>query len=93
MKGEPSALSFLLGTEGNSPASTQPGWKDKIELFKKEPQLHHDEDALVWWKSNADRFPTIAKLVGVFFVYLQPQSLQRESSPLLGTSSAARGVA
>ena len=26
--------------------------KDEVENFQKEPELHHDEDALVWWKGN-----------------------------------------
>ena len=54
-------LSFLLGA-----TSTQSAEEDKSEFdherFKKEPQLHHDENALVWWKRNEVRFPVTAKV-------------------------------
>ena len=43
-------MTFLLGIECDSP--TTPTWKDEVENFQKEPELHHDEDALVWWKGN-----------------------------------------
>ena len=38
-------------------ASTQSAGEDysakgEFERFKKEPQLHHDEHALEWWKNN-----------------------------------------
>ena len=57
---EETAMSFLLGTERDSDST--PSWKDEIEQFKREPQVHHDSDALDWWKINETRFPTLAKL-------------------------------
>ena len=36
--------------------------RGEFEHFKKEPQLHHDENALLWWKTNQERFPIIAKV-------------------------------
>ena len=60
-KKEETAMSFLLGTECYDSLST-PTWKDEIEQFQKEPQLHHDEDALLWWRTNEARFPTLGKL-------------------------------
>ena len=35
--------------------------------FRKEPQLDHDRDALLWWKNNESRFPIIAKLAKQLF--------------------------
>ena len=59
------AMTYLLGTECDD-SSTTPTWKDEIEKFQKEPQLHHDADALSWWKTNEERFPTVAKLARQF---------------------------
>ena len=53
------AMSFLLG-EDHSTQST--GWMAEYENFLKEPQTHHDDDALEWWSRNEKRFPVIAKL-------------------------------
>lgn len=56
-------MSFLLGTDGCQNHST---WEDKIEHFFKQTQLDPDADALVWWRANHERFPTIAKLARRF---------------------------
>ena len=56
-----SGMSFLLGAT-TSTQDKHPSWKDEFVLFVRVPQLHHDEDALVWWRVNEPRFPTIAKI-------------------------------
>jgi len=55
------AMSFLLGASTQS-AGEDYSAKGEFERFKKEPQLHHDEHALEWWKNNHERFPLIAKV-------------------------------
>ena len=55
------AMSFLLGASTQS-AGEDYSAKGEFERFKKEPQLHHDEHALEWWKKNHERFPLIAKV-------------------------------
>ena len=57
-KKEETAMSFLLGTEWYGSLSV-PTWKEEFEQFQKEPQLHHDEDALLWWRANEPWFPTL----------------------------------
>lgn len=56
------ALSFLLGATSTQSAEEDNSGKGEFERFKKEAQLHHDENALVWWKTNQERFPVIAKI-------------------------------
>ena len=50
-------MSFLLGSDCGSDRT--PSWKDKIEQFQREIQVHHDSGALDWWKI---KFSTLAKL-------------------------------
>jgi len=47
-------MTFLLVTAANSAHCTDEDRSGKGEFaqFKRERQLHHDECALVWWKSN-----------------------------------------
>ena len=54
-------MSFLLGATSTQSAEDNSSGKGKFEHFKKEPQLHYDENALLWWKTNQERFPVIAK--------------------------------
>ena len=63
-KKKETAMSFLLGTTASSSQSTEEDKSGKAEFdrFKREPQLHHDECALLWWKSNQERFPVISKV-------------------------------
>ena len=51
----------MLGASTQS-AEEDNSTKGEFECFKKEPQLHHDEHALEWWKNNHERFPLIAKV-------------------------------
>ena len=52
------AMTFLLGTTANSTQCTDEdrSGKGEFEWFKRERQLHHDECALSWWKSNQEWF-------------------------------------
>ena len=63
-KKKETAMSFLLGTTASSSQSTKEDKSGKAEFdrFKREPQLHHDKCALLWWKSNQERFPVISKV-------------------------------
>ena len=36
----------------------------------KEPQIHHDEDALEWWKTTEKRFPIVGKLARRYLAVL-----------------------
>ena len=57
------AMTFLLGNTANSARCIEDkSGKGEFARFKRESQLHHDECPLVWWKSNHERFPIIAKL-------------------------------
>ena len=56
------AMSFLLGATSTQSAEENSSGKGEFERFKKEPQLHHDENALLWWKANQERFPLIAQV-------------------------------
>ena len=53
-----------MRTTTNSTRSTDEDKLGKAELeqFKRQPQLHHDECALLWWKSNQEQFPVIAEV-------------------------------
>ena len=53
---EDTAMSFLLGRETDREST--PTWEVEIERF----QVHHDLDALDWWRNNEMRFPSLAKL-------------------------------
>ena len=57
---EDTAMSFLLGKERDHDST--PTWEVEIERFQREPQVHHDLDALDWWQKNEIRFPSLAKL-------------------------------
>ena len=59
---EETAMSFLLGATSTQSTEEDNSGKGEFERFKKEPQLHHDENALVWWKTNQERFPVIANV-------------------------------
>ena len=54
-------MSFLLGASTQS-AGEDYSAKGEFERFKKEPQLHHDEHAVEWWKNNHEQFPLIVKV-------------------------------
>ena len=55
-------MSFLLGATSTESAEDNNLGKGEFECFKKEPQLHHDDNALLWWKTNQERFTIIGKV-------------------------------
>lgn len=57
---EDSAMQFLLGTLSEKKSTGTSS--DEVEHFLKEPALDPDCNALEWWKSNAERFPTLSRL-------------------------------
>ena len=59
---EVTAMSFLLGKSSRCSSDSIPFWKKEVMEFQNEPQIHHDSDALVWWKINGKRFPILARL-------------------------------
>ena len=76
-------MSFLLGATSTQSAEEDNSGKGEFECFKKEAQLHHDENALVWWKTNQERFLVIAKVAHQLCMSLQHQCHQGESFLLL----------
>jgi len=73
---EETAMSFLLGVGTESDGDT-PSWQDEIEQFQRERQVHHDSDALEWWRKSEMRFPTLAKLAR-HYLYVPATSVPAE---------------
>lgn len=64
-----SLLDSLLDSEGSSEeASSEAGSdlnsqvRNEIQAYFAEKQLAKEENALLWWKANTDRYPTLARL-------------------------------
>lgn len=49
-------LCHFYYTIGATPIQSAEEGKGEFECSKKESQLHHDENTLVWWKTNQNGF-------------------------------------